>query len=309
MRLVVVCALALLTLPRIASAHQYDPSLLEIEQRTERQARVRFFPARSLRDALANEPLSIDGCTTQRFDREVAADCASGRLTVQLPAGTGEVLVELRTPSGETIATTTQLGQRITLDLQRPAPPKLLPAIGLGAQHIGGGADHLLFIAALVVLLGFRRRLVLAITGFSLGHSITLALGAYGLLVLPSGYVEALIALSLVVLGRELLRHDRNTTLLHRRPLLMTALFGLVHGCGFAGALQELGLPADGRLPLLLGFNLGVELGQLAFVAALLGAARLLRSLPRLDRIAPSATAYAVGVAGAALLLVRIGQW
>lgn len=134
----------------------------------------------------------------------------------------------------------------------------------LGVEHILTGTDHLLFVAGLLFLVGFRRRLIGTITAFTLAHSITLACSAFGWLTLRPPPVEALIAMSIVLVASEALRdHD---TLARRVPALVSFLFGLVHGLGFAGALKDIGLPQS-HLPLaLLTFNVGVELGQLSMV-------------------------------------------
>ena len=131
----------------------------------------------------------------------------------------------------------------------------------LGVEHILSGADHLLFVAGLLFLVGFRRRLIGTITAFTLAHSLTLGCSVFGWITLRSPPVEATIALSIVLVASEALR-DRDT-LARRVPALVSFLFGLVHGLGFAGALKSVGLPQS-HLPLaLLTFNVGVELGQL----------------------------------------------
>jgi hydrogenase/urease accessory protein HupE len=136
----------------------------------------------------------------------------------------------------------------------------------LGVEHILTGIDHLFFVIGLLFLVGFRRRLILTITAFTVAHSLTLASSVLGLLTLRPAPVEATIALSIVLVAGEALR--REETLSRRLPSLVAFLFGLVHGLGFAGALQEIGLP-EAHLPVaLLTFNVGVEIGQLAVVAA-----------------------------------------
>jgi hydrogenase/urease accessory protein HupE len=135
----------------------------------------------------------------------------------------------------------------------------------LGIKHILTGFDHLLFVSGLLFLVGFRRRLLWTITAFTVAHSLTLASAALGLLTLRSPPVEATIALSIVLVAGEAL-HTR-MTLARRFPALLAFLFGLVHGLGFAGALQEIGLPHNYLPTALLTFNVGVEIGQIATVA------------------------------------------
>ena len=136
----------------------------------------------------------------------------------------------------------------------------------LGVEHILGGIDHLLFVIGLLFLVGFNRRLIWTITAFTAAHSLTLASSALGWLTLRSAPVEATIALSIVLVAGEAL-HKRDT-LARRWPALVAFLFGLVHGLGFAGALQEIGLPQNHLLVALLTFNVGVEIGQLMTVGA-----------------------------------------
>ena len=134
----------------------------------------------------------------------------------------------------------------------------------LGVEHILGGIDHLLFVISLLFLVGFQRRLVWTITAFTAAHSLTLASSALGWLTLRSAPVEASIALSIVLVAGEALH--RRETAARRWPAVVAFLFGLVHGLGFAGALQEIGLPDNHLLVALLTFNVGVELGQLMTV-------------------------------------------
>jgi hydrogenase/urease accessory protein HupE len=137
----------------------------------------------------------------------------------------------------------------------------------LGFQHILEGIDHLLFVVSLLFLVGFNRRLVWTISAFTLAHSLTLALSAMGWINLRSPPVEATIALSILLVASEALHQKQ--TLARQWPALVALLFGLVHGLGFAGALQQIGLPSNHLAVALLSFNLGVELGQLAVVFAL----------------------------------------
>jgi hydrogenase/urease accessory protein HupE len=136
----------------------------------------------------------------------------------------------------------------------------------LGIHHILSGFDHLLFVLALLFLVGFNKRLVAALTAFTVAHSLTLALSALGWLTLRGPPVEAAIALSIVLVAGEAL-HKRDT-LSRRWPALVAFLFGLVHGLGFAGALKAIGLPDNHLMVALLTFNVGVEVGQLMVVAA-----------------------------------------
>jgi hydrogenase/urease accessory protein HupE len=150
----------------------------------------------------------------------------------------------------------------------------------LGVEHILTGVDHLLFVLALLIVARERRRLLASVTAFTAAHSITLALATLGFVRVPQQPVEAVIALSIVFVAVEIVRgRQGHAGIAGRSPWIVAFAFGLLHGVGFAGALSEIGLP-PAHIPLaLLFFNLGVELGQLLFVAAVLGAAWLLRRL------------------------------
>jgi hydrogenase/urease accessory protein HupE len=151
----------------------------------------------------------------------------------------------------------------------------------LGIEHIWTGVDHLLFVTGLLILAGSMRRVLLAITGFTLAHSITLSLSALDIVRLPSPPVEAAIALSILFLAREIARPSDGIA--GRYPVLVSSSFGLLHGFGFAAALREAGLPRGELATGLFCFNLGVEIGQVLFIAGVvavfLGARRAMRTL------------------------------
>jgi hypothetical protein len=170
----------------------------------------------------------------------------------------------------------------------------------LGVEHILLGFDHLLFVLGLLLLTGRRPRALLAtITSFTAAHSVTLALATLGVLRVPGPPVEATIALSILFVAREALRPAGSLAAAH--PWAVALPFGLLHGLGFAGALAGVGVPA-GEIPWALGaFNVGVELGQLAFVAVVLLPLRLADG-PRVRL----ALAYGIGVFAAALCVSRV---
>lgn len=146
----------------------------------------------------------------------------------------------------------------------------------LGIEHIWSGMDHLLFVFGLLLLVGGGTRLLWTITAFTVGHSITLSLVTLGYFDYPVALVEFAIALSIFVLAVELTRTARHD-ILWRNPWWLAGGFGLLHGMGFAGALAETGLPQD-NLPLaLLFFNVGIEIGQIAFILLILAIWMLVR--------------------------------
>jgi hydrogenase/urease accessory protein HupE len=134
----------------------------------------------------------------------------------------------------------------------------------LGIEHILSGIDHLLFVISLLLLVGFRRQLLATITLFTVAHSLTLAASALGALTLRPPPVEAVIALSIVLVSAEAL--SQKDTITRRWPGIVAFVFGLIHGLGFAGALKDIGLPEQHANMALLTFNLGVEAGQLVVI-------------------------------------------
>jgi hydrogenase/urease accessory protein HupE len=208
--------------------------------------------------------------------------------------------------SGQTIAidglTATQTDVLLLVQLQdgashsailRPASPQFtiplqaskLKVAGdywrMGTVHILEGVDHLLFVLALMlIVIGFKP-LLKAVTAFTVAHSITLALATLGVVHIPSAPTEALIALSILFLAVEII-HSRQgkISLTEQYPWVVAFAFGLFHGLGFAGALSEIGLPQQ-EIPLaLLMFNVGVETGQLMFIAVVLTLFAVLKRLP-----------------------------
>ena len=227
-------------------------------------------------EPLAGQSISIDGLQSTMTD-----------VLVRVAFAGGESWTDRLAPS-RPIATV-------------PAHPTALATgatyLQLGIEHILLGFDHLLFVLALLILTDGTWRLVKTITAFTIAHSITLALATLGLVNVPAPPVEAIIALSIVFVAVEIVRvRNGHASVAARAPWLIAFAFGLLHGLGFAGAHSEIGLP-PGQVPLaLLFFNLGVEAGQLLFVAAVLvlGAIlrKSLRALPTWSRLVPP---YAIG--------------
>ncbi len=177
-----------------------------------------------------------------------------------------------------------------------------------GIRHILLGADHLLFVLGLLLIVGNRWMLVKTITAFTIAHSITLAIATLGYAEAPVLPLNAAIALSILFLGPEIVRSWRGeTSFTIRHPWVVAFAFGLLHGFGFASALTGAGLPRQ-DLPLaLLSFNVGVELGQLGFVALVLALERSFRVLEiRWPRWAQALPAYTVGSLGAFWTVQRL---
>jgi len=180
----------------------------------------------------------------------------------------------------------------------------------LGIEHILGGFDHLLFVLALLLIVRGSRRILATITAFTVAHSLTLAAATLGVVRVPGPPVEAMIALSIVFVAAEVVHGLRGRPgLTARAPWVVAFAFGLLHGFGFAGALAEVGLPQTAVPLALLMFNVGVEIGQLVFVAAMLGARRLITSAIKLPTWTVGALPYAIGSVAMFWVLERVGEF
>ena len=181
--------------------------------------------------------------------------------------------------------------------------PIALDYTRLGIEHIATGFDHLMFVLAITILVQSRKKLIAAISAFTVAHSLTLAGSVLGWLSLPSAAVETTIALSIVLACSECLR-DKDS-LARRAPWLVTFAFGLLHGMGFASALLETGLPEKHVPSALLFFNVGVELGQLAAIALFVGVGSLVTRIQRRPVWTTRAFVYAMGCIAAFWSLER----
>jgi hydrogenase/urease accessory protein HupE len=262
-------------------------------------------------ERLGEPRLSLAGqALSERWQVHCAGGLRGSSLAVAGLGGSAfDVLLQVRHLDGsEQSARLTAAAPTLQLALK----PGLWEVAGsyfvLGIEHILGGLDHLLFVFALLLIVKGTGRLVATISAFTLAHSITLSLATFGLFNLPGPPVEAAIALSIVFVAAEILRVQRGgTSLTARAPWLVAFAFGLLHGLGFAGALQEVGLPQDGIALALLCFNLGVEAGQLLFIGLVLV---LRQSLRRLQVQAPmwlrSVPAYVIGALAMTWLIERV---
>ena len=319
--------LALPLLAATAQAHPLAPSLLELDEVTIGELAVRWkTPTRTAR-AGAPQPVLPGDCTVRdgpawsvegsgsvaRFRAECSGRSLVGREVGidGLGASRTDALLTVRLADGRSFREVLR-GERARFRIpERESALAVARSYGaLGVRHILGGFDHLVFLFGLVALSARGAPLFWTLTAFTLGHSVTLSAAVLGLVAFPVRLIEVAIAASLVWLGMELVRGVPPAGSARRARAaapLGAALFGLLHGLGFAGALTEVGLPA-GAIPLaLLSFNLGVEIGQLVFVASLLAAGALLRPvLARWPggpaRVAP----YAVGCSGSFWLFDRL---
>jgi len=239
---------------------------------------------------LAGATISIAGLESTGTDVLLRIDYLDGSsLTRRLDAGTDSVVVPK---------------QAGWIDVSRSY-------LVLGVEHILGGIDHLLFVLALLLIVNGVRRLVLTITAFTIAHSITLGAATLGFVKVQGPPVEAVIALSILFLASELARRPLDgrpgdDDLLNRYPWLVSFSFGLLHGFGFAGALAGVGLP-EKAIPLaLLFFNVGVEVGQLLFIAGVLMLGRLVvRAALPVPAAWPRIAAYGIGSVAAFWVIER----
>jgi hydrogenase/urease accessory protein HupE len=249
-------------------------ALTPVATRMTGDAAVRTWRLRA--DSLRGQTLRIAGLESTLTDALVRITFADGsswvqRLTPQQP----ESFIPMRQDSWGVAAT----------------------YLVLGVEHILTGIDHLLFVLALLLLTTGTWRLVKTVTAFTVAHSITLGLATLGIVHVPSKPVEAIIALSIVFVAAEIVHARQGQVgLAAHMPWIVAFTFGLLHGFGFAGALSETGLP-EGHIPVaLLFFNLGVEAGQLLFVAAVLALVAVARRIhiawPRWAELVPP---YAIG--------------
>lgn len=292
--LAVLSALALA--PAVALAHAFAPALLDVREGPA-GTEITWKVPTTLGEAPDLRPVLPDSCrrvtdasvepVPQALVERWLVDCGPGGLagstlrvdgTTEVPM---DVVARVELADGRAISAVLRDGAReLELPTVAGAGAVTITYLRLGVRHILGGFDHLTFVLGLLLLVRSLGSLVRTITAFTLAHSITLALAVLGVVHLPSATVEAMIALSILLLAVELARPaSAPQTLTLRFPWLVAFTFGLLHGFGFAGALSEIGLP-PGDVPLaLLWFNVGVETGQLLFVGALLVAAALLRRL------------------------------
>jgi hypothetical protein len=305
-----------------AAAHPLAPSLLELEEQGGGRVLARFTAPRVASGGGRAAPVLPERCRPAgaprpraegaRIVSEQRLDCGpAGLAGAEIGArGLAEtasaMLVRVVLASGaEHQALLVASRPRFSLP-ERASALDLVADYGrLGAAHLAGGLDHLLFVAGLFLLVPGTRRRIATLSAFTVGHGATLSLVAPGAAAPPALLVEAGIAASLVALALEL-AGSRGPV--GARPALASGAFGLLHGLGFAGALREVGLPED-ALPLaLFSFHAGIELAQLAVVAALAAAARALREVRPSGPALPgrALACHALGGLGAFLLLERV---
>ena len=274
-------------------SHEIRPAYLQIIQTSETTYEV-FWKVPSMGDAVPkihpifppfftveelNRPNQIPGSVVYSYKISSKETLQGKILTIE---GLNKTLIDA-------LVTVTYLnGEKVTLMLQPDKDSSIIPGetstydviktySKLGIEHILFGIDHLLFVLALILITKGRWKILKTITAFTIAHSITLSLAALGYVNFPTPPVEAVIALSIIFLAIEIIKNlQGKQTLTSKKPWLVAFTFGLLHGFGFAGALANIGLPQQDIPWALAFFNIGVELGQIAFVLAVLVIIKLL---------------------------------
>jgi hydrogenase/urease accessory protein HupE len=304
--LLAVCALLLVAAPTFA--HEVRPAYLELKETTPGIFEVLFkTPMRG------DARLALDVGFSGRVERVTPvvsrltdnAMVQTWRLSASEPLAGQEVRVEglastmtdalvrvMFADGGEWVGRLTPGAPAATIPAGQTGWAVAVTYLKLGVEHLLLGFDHLLFVLALILIAPNTRQLVLAITAFTVAHSITLAAATLGFVNVPPPPVEAAIALSIAFVALEIVRaREGEPGIAARAPWLVAFAFGLLHGFGFAGALSEVGLPAAHVPAALLFFNVGVEVGQLLFVAFVLGLGTIFQfgrnPLPHWASVAP----------------------
>jgi len=307
-----------------AAAHRLAPSYLELVEGGGGAAVLWKTPRLVARGARVEALLPCPDATTPEIEMQPAAWIARWRIDCGGESLVGaEVAARGLAESGSDVLLRIVFadGRELRAILSADAPRFRIPArerplavaaayLRLGAWHLLTGPDHVLFVLGLLALLGAGRGLLLAISSFTLGHSLTLAAAVLGFARIPAAPVEVAIAASLVLLAGELAARPLCApTPLRRRPGWLPLAFGLLHGLGFAGALGELGLPRHAIPLALLSFNLGIELAQLALLAAALPLLWLWRLRSDWPRQLTELPATALGALGCYWIFARSADW
>ncbi len=313
-----------------ASAHELRPAYLELRQTASNEYSVLWkVPAlgdlrlglyvrlpESCKPKAESVKAIADGAFTERWTVACGEGLKGQAITIDgLRATVTDVLARIEYRDGTTeIARLTPESPVFIVTGTQTRLELAATYFQLGVDHILTGLDHLLFVFALILLIGDRWLLVKTVTAFTIAHSITLAGAALGYFSLPQKPVEATIALSIAFLARELiLRKPGERRLSEQFPWLVAFTFGLLHGFGFAGALKEIGLPQIDVPLALFTFNLGVEAGQLMFVAVVLvGFKAISVFFPKPITVARFTAFYFIGIVSVMWLIERLssfGPW
>jgi len=327
--LLISCYLLLIT---NASAHEARPIFIQIHEITARHYSVHSkvpitvpvyaLPVLTMPDGCSERDTAIKVQYPDAYITQQLYDCINGitglPLMLEFP---------VFNPSISSLFRVELLNGEIHSHIMKPGDstwsvPEQTSVMGvareyliLGIRHIFAGVDHLLFIACLIIIARTGRRILLTLTGFTLAHSLTLALSTLRLVELPVPPVEAMIALSIMFLAHEIAA-DNHQSWSWRYPVAVSSSFGLLHGFGFAAVLRAIGLPQTELPAALLFFNLGVELGQILFVCMtamvilIIKLPRLQKHLSRQQQLITPLAAYFIGTVASFWFMQRVtGFW
>ena len=315
----------LLLFAAVADAHEVRPGYLELKENEAEQFDVLWkVPARgdmrlgiyallpdNCEETSRVVTRSIGGSYTDSWSVNFPGGLEGGTIYIDgLAATLTDVLVQISLADGSSrVSRLTSAKPSFIVPAAPTWQQTAVTYLGLGVEHILLGIDHLLFVLALLLLVRGWRNVIVTITSFTLAHSITLAAATLGFVYVPQRPVEAVIALSIVLVAAELVHRERGRgSFAQQWPWAIAFTFGLLHGFGFAGALNEIGLPQQ-AIPLsLLFFNIGVEIGQILFIVVVYLvwalAKRLVARLP--EPITSYGPAYAIGTVAAFWTIERI---
>lgn len=321
-RLVALAAIALFA--GASHAHETRPGYLELRESDPANYALLWKRPTGGEVEIQIAPVVPDGCRLVTPDQQqLTPGAVVVRGTLRCQSGLAGKMLRisgLETTITDVLVRIEHADGRVESHLLRPATPSVTLGaatsgferaasyLQLGVQHILLGVDHLLFVLGLLLIVRDRWMLVRTITAFTVAHSITLAIATLGYASAPLLPLNAAIALSILFLGPEIVRVWRGeTSFTIRHPWVVAFLFGLLHGFGFASGLTAMGLP-KAEIPLaLLLFNVGVELGQIAFVVLVLLLERSFRTLQiKWPRVVMALPGYAVGSLGAFWTIQRI---
>lgn len=317
MRAILLMVMLLVSAPSFA--HPLAPAMLQLQQTGADEYQVLWrtsvsqvqgadvapqLPAHCSSTSPAKTAIEEGEALVARWSmRCVAPGLYGGTLTIQGLESAGiNVIVRVEDLKGQHSEALLDASQPSFIIPTPTAAPSVFESyLHLGVEHLITGFDHVLFVVGLFLLVRLIKPLLFTVTAFTLGHSITLALASLGFIHVNSALTELGIAVSILILACEVMKKNQGSSWLARKPWLMALSFGLLHGLGFAGALAEVGLP-HGDIPMaLFAFNVGIELGQIMLVIALLALAALWQRLPRqaampaLRKFADLLPAYLIG--------------
>ncbi len=304
-------------------SHEIRPAFLQIMQTSETTYEV-FWKVPSMGNAVPKiHPIFPSYFTVEELNRPnqiPGSVIYSYKISSDKPLQGSVLSIEgLNKTLIDALVTVTYLnGEKVTLMLQPDKDASIIPGetstydviktySKLGIEHIILGIDHLLFVLALIIITKGKWKIIKTITAFTIAHSITLSLAVLGIVNFPVPPVEAVIALSIVFLAVEIVKNQNGQeTLTSRKPWLVAFTFGLLHGFGFAGALANIGLPQQDIPFALAFFNVGVEIGQVAFIIVVLGIIKMLSYKKDWPVFVQKTPAYVIGSLASFWLVERV---